>query len=73
MTGGKEQISSIRLHWPGQCVRKTAHCGAGIIEIFSGRAVLNGKGSAAGADAVCLSVCVCVCVCVPVCPSHGQA
>lgn len=43
LLGGKEQISSIGLDWPGQCVGKTAQCGAGIIEICSGRAALNGK------------------------------
>lgn len=43
--------------WPGQCVGKTGHCGAEIIEIFSGRAVLNGK-SSGGADAVCARVSV---------------
>ena len=54
------QISSTGLGWFGQCIGKTAHCGAGIIEIFSGRAVLNGKESGGGADAVCVCVFLCV-------------
>lgn len=62
--GGEEQISSIGLDWSEQCVGKAAHCGAGIIEIFSGRAALNGKGSC-GADAVLM--CVSSCLCVPLC------
>ncbi len=56
--GGKEPTPSIGLDWPGQCVGKTAHCGAGIIEIFSGRAVLNGKERGGGVRVgLCVSLC----------------
>lgn len=58
----KGQILSIGRHWPEQLVGKTAHCAAGIIEIFSGRAVLNEKGD----GAVCACVCACVCLCIRV-------
>lgn len=55
---GDEHISGTELERPGQCTGKTACCGAAIIEIFSGRAVLNGKWSGAGAEAVYVHVCL---------------
>lgn len=44
------QIRSISLHRSGQCVGKAAHCGGGIIKIFSAGEVLNGGGGRAPDD-----------------------